>query len=889
MDRKLLKFKNDGHTWKSRSANGDKTRAREDTVSMSVNQNVRVKGAYAHHATNPMFRRRTYHLTGTLVDHLHLVHYLEFDDKRRRGFPAEAASTGLTDELDKEILAELLSEGLDGARGVDEGLESRCDIIDVSPEWADVSGGTKVVVVVSGKLPRPPVVESGKPPPRLLCGFGEVWVEAQPLGESALRCKVPPHGPGPVSVVLGLNDTPGGVAPRVISGPVSDLFEFREGSSFNHGSLAGPSTVLPLTPRREAQTFSAAARTTGKRPLSDAGASFSPPSPQPWWPQGLSRHQGAAATFGGGDAALPSTLASPGHLMDASRSEDVNREHKIRIVEKLEKVHTTISKASSSGLSPSLSGLAAPPSRLPDPMVMEAPARALEDQGRSSQEDSGERETSDGVSEDLLDDAQLTSISDGELEEVLERLLIRVVGHMVELAAADEGLQEELNAADRHGFCLLHYACLYNLGPMVPILLRYGALVNSVTLDGQTPLHLAASAGHHAIAESLVSCGADVSATDSSGLTPHQRAALQNYHDLAEWLSQLAQERGAMGSLPSPPDTARGPALAHSSPPQSRTARAWSSGNMLPSHVGGGLADSPPSVPFGSPESSSGAADETLRRRFSVDYLSQTPGTQGSQTWSPSTQGSSPADKLPLTQQNVQLLQDAFSSLSLKDKCLISKCVSLRSEDDQAAPPRRLWPGASTREYASEAQDRVGAEEVASAITESDKESLDVAMAMMGPDELLDMEKEARILQKNMKAWIMRRNYRSMRDSISKLQVLWRENRRPQSGKFDGIEDQLPDVDGPGPGSLTATSHHADPAPRPHRPLPGISEEGPAVYGDREEEAGLKLQALSRGMLARRNFRRIKQQTLAMIIIQRTLLARRSRSLRVRSPPTSPR
>lgn len=37
--------------------------------------------------------------------------------------------------------------------------------------------------------------------------------------------------------------------------------------------------------------------------------------------------------------------------------------------------------------------------------------------------------------------------------------------------------------------------------------------------------------------------------------------------------------------------------------------------------------------------------------------------------------------------------------------------------------------------------------QVASVISESDKESLGVAMAMMGPDELLDMEKEARVLQ----------------------------------------------------------------------------------------------------------------------------------------------
>lgn len=38
----------------------------------------RIKGAYAHHASRQHFHRRTYHLTGTYVDHLHLVHYLDF-------------------------------------------------------------------------------------------------------------------------------------------------------------------------------------------------------------------------------------------------------------------------------------------------------------------------------------------------------------------------------------------------------------------------------------------------------------------------------------------------------------------------------------------------------------------------------------------------------------------------------------------------------------------------------------------------------------------------------------------------------------------------------------------------------------------------------------------
>jgi hypothetical protein len=48
-----------------------------------------------------------------------------------------------------------------------------------------------------------------------------------------------------------------------------------------------------------------------------------------------------------------------------------------------------------------------------------------------------------------------------------------------------------------------------------------------------------------------------------------------------------------------------------------------------------------------------------------------------------------------------------------------------------------------------------------------------------------------------------------------------------------------------------------------------------SIDDDVELSARTKIQAISRGMLARKNFGRIKQETLAMIVIQRTLLRSR--------------
>ena len=54
------------------------------------------------------------------------------------------------------------------------------------------------------------------------------------------------------------------------------------------------------------------------------------------------------------------------------------------------------------------------------------------------------------------------------------------------------------------------------------------------------------------------------------------------------------------------------------------------------------------------------------------------------------------------------------------------------------------------------------------------------------------MEKEACVLQKNMKAWVMRRNYQSMRDSVRKLQLIWREKKNAVE---EEEEEELEDSD----------------------------------------------------------------------------------------------
>ena len=160
-----------------------------------------------------------------------------------------------------------------------------------------------------------------------------------------------------------------------------------------------------------------------------------------------------------------------------------------------------------------------------------------------------------------------------------------------------------------------------------------------------------------------------------------------------------------------------------------------------------------------------------------------------------------------------QLLQDAFSSFSLHEKCALS--MSLKGPAEGAPVGMHL-----------QATDEC---DVSSVITESDKESLHVAMSLMEPSELGLLEEEARVIQTNVKGWIMRRNYKRVRTHAALIiESRWIEHRQ------------------------------AHKAPT-------------SFYGAVEQRFANKLQAASRGMIARRQLRRIKSQTLALLIFQKNM------------------
>jgi len=135
----------------------------------------------------------------------------------------------------------------------------------------------------------------------------------------------------------------------------------------------------------------------------------------------------------------------------------------------------------------------------------------------------------------------LSDIKEDEMDSLLDGLLVRIVENLMEMASSSTDLKDELNKPDQSGFTLLHYACLYNLSSLIPILFFHGISPDIATTQGNmTPLHLACSAGNVSIVELLVQKGCTILAQDSYGATPLDHAVRNGYPEVARFVAKKA-------------------------------------------------------------------------------------------------------------------------------------------------------------------------------------------------------------------------------------------------------------------------------------------------------------------------------------------------------------
>lgn len=198
------------------------------------------------------------------------------------------------------------------------------------------------------------------------------------------------------------------------------------------------------------------------------------------------------------------------------------------------------------------------------------------------------------------------------------------------------------------------------------------------------------------------------------------------------------------------------------------------------------------------------------------------------------------------------LLIDAFSSLSLHDKCALSLSLSNMDMEQVAQEGKG---GSQEKKSPLNRRERSPEVDMAMAMDVKNKESLDVAMSLMGPGELAKLEDEARVIQNNVRAWILRKNYKQLRDTSKFLQSTWREKkamtqqREQEMSKPGEREVELDDMD----------------VVQPEAPQRN------GEVGSDIDVAASTLQMAARRMLARKHFGRFKRQTTASLVIQRHL------------------
>ncbi len=189
--------------------------------------------------------------------------------------------------------------------------------------------------------------------------------------------------------------------------------------------------------------------------------------------------------------------------------------------------------------------------------------------------------------------------------------------------------------------------------------------------------------------------------------------------------------------------------------------------------------------------------------------------------------------------------------------------------------------------------------EMQSVLSESDKESLDVAMSMMGRAELNQVEDEVRKIQNNVRGWLLRKNYTNLRDAAKVLQVAWREKKRvtTSSNTYNYMLQHGQDrareygrVRIQQQGGLSLDSDTVDSSTDfsmsfCDTPTLGSSSTRPFDFADgglgghssehhqRELQAAATLQAATRAMIARRrSFSSVRKQTMASLVIQKSLV-----------------
>ncbi|TYZ60931.1 hypothetical protein PybrP1_004334 [[Pythium] brassicae (nom. inval.)] len=722
-------------------------------------------------------------------------------------------------------------------------------VSDFSPDWDFTDGGAKILICLASPLPESPL----EAPTSIFVQFGILTrVPAEKISDTVVRCTAPPSnstGSKEIYVCCSRDQ----LHPECMQLSSKRVFTYKSHQNAPSPAIAAGSRGRAAGVVQSLSNPSSLARSNdflvhetsaGKRGRSPRFA------------------EDADVADRRMRAIEASTLSS---FVDTDLDE---RQCKIRVVERLSEFHHAIWTAAppagvhGTGATINISTHTKSPRELQAQQLLGANAddrKEVAVQFASATLD--EAAATDLSSANMLglDDSTIETLSDQALEQLSESLLERVVRQLVTVAHTSEELLEELNSLDEAGLSLLHYVSFYNYAQLVPLLLSHGAQINQQSTQGQSALHLAAGCGHADVVDVLVRSAADLFALDFDGFTAADRADKSDHVELAASLRRLMrhpEDAGGTGERiggVEPDRDAFAMDIDFSGPAVDAVARASEYG----------------AVEFGSPARSCGSPAEPCggASTKSKNYIGEN------------------------HEHNRKLLLGAFSTMSLHDKCALSLSIS-RDPSTQNSSRRRGSSvgddgfeapsgGGATRPLASvpappdwsdlacgyEAteNDSLCDSDVKSVIADDEASltKLEAAMELMGPEERQSLEDEVKLLQHNIRAWLLKRNCKSMREATKRLHEAARS-----------IEDQQKLLEQQQEASERAAMAQSERSQR-ERAAVTVQAATRSMLARRSflqtKNVAIRVQAATRGVLCRKHFARMKTHALASLVIQRNV------------------
>lgn len=726
-------------------------------------------------------------------------------------------------------------------------------ILDFAPTCGSCDGGSKVLICLSEPLSSLSLKSVPHSALRIMFSSSDgssksVMVKVEVLTSCALRIYAPPHAPESCVLSLVVLHSENPQCPDAVS-------------------------VVPVSPRSNTFfTFLSAQTPLHAAPMHSIYTE--PPVPVPT-PPGLRQLFPAV----GIDGVVPhNTLSTaPATIGMGVADPHFQRIQKIRLVEKLGNMSNVL--RAEDGLGSEVEGIQSQRQfqhNVNASFSSSSVLQASQDESATAAHD--QSKDKDNRDKDWLDDNALSRLSQVELERLSDQYIFQVVNQLVSLADESNELLTELDALDQSGFALLHYCALYNLNTLVPSLLDKGANIHVKSSSpqqlGASALHLASAAGNLPLVVMLISHGANIYGLDGEGCTPADRARFGHYPELLTYYNQLhadllAQEHDLLMDEQLLIDD-RG-----STPPS----RLYNTSEL-------------PSSPQGYLHLSGGTTSALLtgQHHLVANGMDSSSSMLGSGMVGGSNVNSDPSSPTASTANTTTttLLQNAFSSLTLTDKCALSLSLSggVESSTGPGGPmdSPRSKPSSVANSRRSSCSVFFGGDEEETqslgggVISDSDFESLGVAMSLMAPNELQQVEDEVRVIQNNVRSWLLRKNYINLRDAAMTLQNAWRERkvkipvkstwRTPQRRGTGTMLEDVKEIE------TADTEENGDVNGICSEPRPNLKRKSDANADSDSAAAAstLRLQALTRGMLARMSFRTIKKQAIASLVIQKSIV-----------------